>query len=359
MFLSRAALVILLLRVTTAMCGLGVIGVTHAWAQDGVIGFLDICNSMAPRAYVMRGAAESASNPRVPLPALQSLGPPLDISTTGPVTVLRHGLVAIQVNDVGGSLVPEAPVSIQLPDDPDDPDDLPPNTNSSSFVRFSPLGDRVAIVTSFGVLVIADIVRDVNDKIIGLTNPTVAVNLLTLGSPSDSSVSSGPPASYPDFSPGGSQIVVTIYGDLWLLDLASDGHTFVSAEPLTRTVRDTEWQAVFSPDGSRIAYVGATNKGGAGPDSRSPRLYTLDLGTREITQVMPSGAVVGLRDPAWSPDGQGLAFVAVGPRARGRADNCGVGNYDVFLVGADGTGTPALLTTSVGTGVEMRTQWGW
>ena len=205
----------------------------------------------------MRGQAESTSNPRVLLPVVQSLGAPLDISTTGPVTVLLPLLFAVQVNEIGGNLVPEAPVSIQLPDDPD----LPPGINSSSFVRFSPRGDRVAIVTSGGFLVIADIVRDVNDKITGLTNPTVVANLLTIGSPSDSSVSSGPLASFPDFSADGTQIVVAIYYDLWLLNLDIDGRTLVSAEPLTRTVRDSEWQAVFSPDGSRIAYVGAMNKG--------------------------------------------------------------------------------------------------
>ena len=192
---------------TTAVFALGVIGVTRAWAQDGVIAFLDLCN-MESRAYVMRGQAESASNPRVLLSVDQFLGAPLDISTTGPVTVLLQGSfavgpLAVQVNeDTAGNLVPEAPVSIRLPAMIPN---LPPNVNTSSFVRFSPLGDRVAIVTSGGFLVIADIVRDVNDKVTGLTNPTVAANLLTIGSPSDSNLSSGPPANFPDFLPNGTQ----------------------------------------------------------------------------------------------------------------------------------------------------------
>jgi len=65
----------------------------------------------------------------------------------------------------------------------------------------------------------------------------------------------GPVIGYPDFSPDGNQIVVTIYGDLWLLHL-NDNRTLASSEPLTRTVGDTEIQAAFSPDGSKIAYIG-------------------------------------------------------------------------------------------------------
>ena len=85
---------------TTAVFALGVIGVTRAWAQDGVISFLDLCTTEdfpGGRNYVMRGQAESTSNPRVLLPPtppiligeteVRFFGPPLDVSTTGPVTV--------------------------------------------------------------------------------------------------------------------------------------------------------------------------------------------------------------------------------------------------------------------------------
>jgi hypothetical protein len=53
--------------VTTFATGfaLGVIGVAQIWAQNGVISFWETCTN---RAYVMRGEAESASNPRVLLP---------------------------------------------------------------------------------------------------------------------------------------------------------------------------------------------------------------------------------------------------------------------------------------------------
>jgi hypothetical protein len=62
--------------------------VAQAWAQNGVISFWEVCSWTA---YVMRGEAESASNPRVTLLPGGVNGPqffPLDVSTTGPVTVL-------------------------------------------------------------------------------------------------------------------------------------------------------------------------------------------------------------------------------------------------------------------------------
>src|SRR4029453_13302976 len=146
-----------------------------AWAQNGVISFWEACSD---RAYVMRGEAESASNPRILLP--QPIGSldrlPLDISTSGPVTVLLFGLFAVQVNDIGGNLVPGAPGDIGLAAGPS----LPANINDG-LAKFSPTGDRVAVVSGpvfnpsgvlvdrGGVLVVADIVRNVNLKIIGLT----------------------------------------------------------------------------------------------------------------------------------------------------------------------------------------------
>jgi len=67
--------------------------------------------------------------------------------------------------------------------------------------------------------VVADTVRDANLRITSLENPTVVANLFAIGSPSDSNSSGG--TGYPDFSPDGTKIVVSIYGDLWLLTMAT------------------------------------------------------------------------------------------------------------------------------------------
>jgi len=335
---------------------LGVIGIAQTSAQNGVISFHEACNN---RAYVMRGEAESASNPRVLLPLLPPIvysQVPLDISTSGPVTVLMFGLFAVQVNDIGGNLVPDAPVNIRLAANAN----LPANINDTGFARFSPTGDRVVLVSD-GVLVVADIVRDGSLKVTGLTNPSVVANLSEIGSPSDSNITVNPVMGFPDFSPDGTKIVVSIFGDLWLLTLNSDGHTLASSQPLTRTVRDTEYQAAFSPDGNTLAYISGQNighypgiPGKAG--AFSVNLFKLSLGTLAVTQLLSS------KDshrspifPAWSPDGQFLAFAGEGERTP-RGSSCF--NYDIFEIEADGAGNPTLLTNTVGTGFEDFSQWG-
>src|SRR4030095_9035387 len=56
--------------------------------------------------------------------------------------------------------------------------------------------------------------------------------------------------------------------------------------PLTRTRSETEWNAVFSPDGNRIAYTSGRNRtSSVDVSSRSMNIFTLNLTTHEVTQV--------------------------------------------------------------------------
>jgi Tol biopolymer transport system component len=144
----------------------------------------------------------------------------------------------------------------------------------------------------------------------------------------------------------------------------NDGHTLASSRPLTRTLDDTEIQAAFSPDGKTIAYIAGPNdffRGSySGPLIRNLNIFTMNLETLGITQLTSKKhALVDTESPAWSPDGQFLAFMAQG-RTAPRTSPCGgLVNYDIYELKADGTGNVTALTNTVGTGVEVRNQWGW
>ena len=165
----------------------------------------------------------------------------------------------------------------------------------------------------------------------------------------------------PDFSPDGSSVVVVIQGDLWLIHLQADGRTFASAEQLTHTPTVTEWNPAFSPDGTKIAFTaGTSRRNSIGVSASTMEIYVLDLSTpeRAITSLTaaPNGSAVGIgRDgAAWPPTGEQIAFSATGKNPHNRV--CGIRNFDLFLMPADGSG-PATALTNTPT-VEIGHRWG-
>jgi TolB protein len=90
--------------------------------------------------------------------------------------------------------------------------------------------------------------------------------------------------------------------NLWLMD--ADGQNKV---PLTEGEAQCS-APTWSPDGRRIAYERRPMvSGGGSSDPGTPRLWLLDLQTREARPLFADEQTLGYA-PAWSPDGGKLAF---------------------------------------------------
>jgi WD40-like Beta Propeller Repeat len=122
----------------------------------------------------------------------------------------------------------------------------------------------------------------------------------------------------PSFSPDGSRIVFSSVGDtgdvsdtagpsgLDLYVMAADGsdrHRLLDG--------DEDVTPAWSPDGEQIAFVRGGGVDGAG------RIFVVDPDADESARALiePDGAGADA-DPAWSPDGTRLAFVRTGPDGR-------------------------------------------
>jgi Tol biopolymer transport system component len=96
---------------------------------------------------------------------------------------------------------------------------------------------------------------------------------------------------------------------------------------LTDTTKTDEWDPAWSPDGSRILFVQATELTPGQPPilANIPQIYSMAANGSDIVQLTESqrGAV----HPSWSPDGSRVAFESDG---------------DIFVMNADGSGITRL-----------------
>jgi Tol biopolymer transport system component len=137
------------------------------------------------------------------------------------------------------------------------------------------------------------------------------------------------------FSPDGRRVAVNVVGQpgIWVADV--DG---TNAMQLTHGANDA-WPA-WSPDGTKIAFAGRPDSEPCPPDvfyygcARDLHIVNSDgTGLRMVT----SGAAA----PAWSPDGDRIAFQTSG----------GDGGTAIVVVNADGSGEAVLARTPQGSDI--------
>ena len=109
---------------------------------------------------------------------------------------------------------------------------------------------------------------------------------------------------------------------------------------------DEERNAVWSPDGSHIAFIGRSQP------TDSQRVYVTDLIGTSPHPISPAGLEVANRSHNldWSPDGTRVVLAAVQP--------LGVDfGTDLYVVAADGSGQPTNLTVSPRFSSNLRPHW--
>ena len=145
-------------------------------------------------------------------------------------------------------------------------------------------------------------------------------------------------ADDPAWSPNGKRIASTTGdglggADIFVSNADGTGATINLTNNVAYDVGPT-----WSPDGLKIAFASRPAGGG------TFEIYVMNAdGSGSPTQVTFGGGY----EPAWSPNGQKLAFSRVQD-----------GNWEIYVGNADGTGTPVNLTNTVLIG-ELSPSWSW
>lgn len=145
----------------------------------------------------------------------------------------------------------------------------------------------------------------------------------------------------PAWSPDGSKIAFKRSQDIWVMNSDGTGESNVTPNsPATCTsncYQGGDEDPAWSPDGSRIAYVH-----GYGPPTNPnagggvPNIWTMDPNGDNKVNISNNPDTSATR-PAWSPDGSKIAYVGVAPLSTDR---------NIYVMNANGTGQGPIDTST-------------
>jgi Tol biopolymer transport system component len=104
----------------------------------------------------------------------------------------------------------------------------------------------------------------------------------------------------PAYSPDGSRIAITRYGEIWTMD-RNGGH----AQRLAGQPPGPNWTPRWSPDGSRIAFQAFYPKKRSGALGVLASIHVVDLATGRFTRL-PGEVATDQNSPSWLPSGTAL-----------------------------------------------------
>ncbi|MDQ1556958.1 MAG: TolB protein, partial [Pyrinomonadaceae bacterium] len=141
-------------------------------------------------------------------------------------------------------------------------------------------------------------------------------------------------ATDPAYSPDGSKVAFTYHNEIFSMNADGSNQTQLTA------YADLDFSPAWSPDGTKIAY--ASESPASVPPLTYYEVFTINAdgtGRTRITNTQTPSQVSNAGQPAWSPDGQKIAFES-------NRSNTGGNGYELYVVNADGTNEVRLTNDS-------------